>query len=226
MNKARISVPPRPGRIAGLESVSARLAKPRFTRDQQKIRRQQDLLDAAWILFCDKGYEAVTIDEVADHAGCSRQPVYSLFGDKQNLFFELHRVAITEIVIMLDRFMTPGTSLRDNLRRFAQFVAGEFKSDQPNYGHQLFFVVQTIALSRPDIAKRVQAEAHRVLEAFARGIRQSTLAPAETLRGSPEEVAAHLAAIVNGMTTVQFQTHLHFTNAADLGDIFEAIAFR
>lgn len=203
-----------------------RRAKPRFSRDEKKIRRQQDLLDAAWILFCDKGYEAVTIDEVADYAGCSRQPVYSLFGDKQNLFFEMHRVAIAETVTMLERFMTPGTPLRPNLRRFAEFIAGEFNTEKPNYGHQLFFVIQTIALSRSEIAERVQSEARLVLDALARGIHLCQLSEGEQLRGTPEQVAAHLAGIINGMTTVQFQTHRQYTNAADLTAIFEAIAFR
>ena len=224
--KRRAAVPPRPGRIAALDSQSPRMAKPRYSRDQQKIRRRQDLLDAAWILFCDKGYEAVTIDEVADHAGCSRQPVYSLFGDKQTLFFELHRAAIAGIVDMLGQYMPPGALLRDSLRNFAQYVAQELDSDRPNHGHQLFFVVQTIALSRPDIADRVRLEAHIVLDAIARGVRLAKLAEGEQLRGKPEEVAAHIAAIVNGMTTVQFQTHLRYTNAQDLADILAAIAFR
>lgn len=219
----RALVPPRVSRATAVPAAGAR---PRYSRDQQKLRRRQDLLAAAWTLFCEKGYESLTIDAVADHAGCSRQPVYSLFGDKQNLFFELHRAAIVETVSMLDRFLVVGRPLRDNLRKFAQFVSAELGADKINYGHQLFFVVQTIALSRPEIAERIQGEARYVLEALARGIRLSTLAAGEQLRGTPEEVAAHVAAIVNGMTTVEFQTHRHYTNADDLGDILAAIAFR
>ena len=72
--------------------------KPRRTREEQKADRSKELLAAAWVMFCDKGYEAVTIDDVAEHAGYSRMPIYSLFGDKQNLFFELQRSKTTELL--------------------------------------------------------------------------------------------------------------------------------
>src|SRR3546814_9405326 len=63
--------------------------KVRLSRGEQNARRSEELLEAAWTVFCDKGYESVTIDDVAAQAGYSRMPIYSLFGDKQSLFFAL-----------------------------------------------------------------------------------------------------------------------------------------
>ena len=55
--------------------------KQQFTRE--------DLLDAALAIVREEGYEAVTMRSVAERAGCSVQPLYSLFGDKQALMAAL-----------------------------------------------------------------------------------------------------------------------------------------
>src|SRR5262245_38788860 len=130
-----------------------RPARPRLTREQQKTARTQQLLEAAWALFCERGYEALTIDHVAEHAGYSRMPIYSLFGDKQNLFFELWRSAVGQLTVQLVGGLENGTPLRRNLEKLARIVAASSAGNQPRHGESLFFVVQTIALSRPDIAK-------------------------------------------------------------------------
>src|SRR3546814_16564274 len=75
--------------------------KVRLSRGEQNARRSEELLEAAWTVFCDKGYESVTIDDVAAQAGYSRMPIYSLFGDKQSLFFALWQLTIDRMLAML-----------------------------------------------------------------------------------------------------------------------------
>ncbi|ACK51372.1 transcriptional regulator, TetR family [Methylocella silvestris BL2] len=48
--------------------------------------RRQAFLEAARVVFEDKGFAAATIDEVIALSGGSRQTLYTLFGDKQGLF--------------------------------------------------------------------------------------------------------------------------------------------
>src|ERR1043165_3499534 len=100
-------------------SAMPRPKRQRLSREEQKAERTQQLLDAARVMFMQKGYEAVTIDHVAEHAGYSRMPVYTLFGDKQNLFFELWRTATGELTTALIGRFRPGTPLRGNLKELA-----------------------------------------------------------------------------------------------------------
>lgn len=149
--------------------ATARLTKPRLSRVEQSAQRAQELLNAAWALFCEKGYEAVTIDEVATRAGYSRMPVYSLFGDKQNLYFELWQRAVGDLMRQITASQKPGDSLRRNLARLAELIAAPAGSNtqadpQKNLGEHLFFAVQTIALSRPDIADRLETLARQVID--------------------------------------------------------------
>ncbi|HVT37259.1 MAG TPA: TetR/AcrR family transcriptional regulator [Nevskiaceae bacterium] len=191
-----------------------------MTREQKKAQRAQALLDAAWAAFCELGYEKLTIEDVADRAGYSRQPVYTLFGDKQNLIFELQSRATRQVVDLLFAHLRPGASLRENLTRVAQVVASELGSNHPTYGEQLFIVAQAIALNRPDIADKVRAQARWVIDDIARVIQRSPLARGEKLRSQPETIAAHLAAHINGLTTVQYQTGKRYASARELTEIF------
>ena len=202
-------------------------AKLRLSRAEQKEQRSKDLLDAAEVKFREKGYEAVTIDDVAEYAGVSRMPVYSLFGDKQTLFFELWQRTVGDISEALRHSAPPGQPLRRKLKALAETIAASNRAvgeDDP--GMQLFFVVQTIALSQPEIARKLKLISRKIVADFTEYIRQSTLAEGEVLRGNAEMIAAHLIAHINGLSTVQFQTGKHYMKARDLHEIFVSIALK
>lgn len=203
-----------------------RRARSGPTRDEQKQERAKALLDAAWEVFCELGYEKLKIEDVADRAGYSRQPVYTLFGDKQTLFFELQTRATKQVMDLLFAYLQPGTSLRQLLTGLAQTVAAQLNSNKPTHGERLFIVSQIIALSRPDLAAKLQQQARRVIDEIARMIRLSPLAEGEALRSSPEVIATHLAAHINGLTTVQYQTGEHHVTADELRDLFLFFAFK
>jgi AcrR family transcriptional regulator len=151
--------------------------------------------------------------------------VYTLFGDKQNLFCELQIRATVAVMDLLFTHLQPTASLRDNLIKVAQVVAEQLNSNKPTHGERLYVVAQTIGFSRPDIAAKLQAQARWVIDEIARLIRRSALADGEVLRSSPEVIAAHLAAHINGLTTVQFQTGTRFATVEDLTEIFLFLAF-
>ena len=196
------------------------------TREDMKRQRAEELLDAAWAVFCEIGYEKLTIEDVADRAGYSRQPVYTLFGDKQTLFFELQTRATKQVMDLLFAYLQPGVRLRELLGALAQTVAAQLNSNKPPHGEHLFIVSQTIAMSRPDLAAKLQHQARRVIDEIARMIRLSPLAEGEALRSSPEVIATHLAAQINGLTTVQYQTGERHVSAHELRDLFVFFAFK
>lgn len=58
------------------------------------VRKRQAVLDAARVLFLERGYAGTSMDEVATQAGVSKQTVYSHFVDKTGLLTELITVDI------------------------------------------------------------------------------------------------------------------------------------
>jgi AcrR family transcriptional regulator len=69
---------------------------PRRTKSEQK--RQQMLL-AASDLFLENGFDRISMDQVAEAAGVSKQTVYSHFGSKEELFTAVieYKCAIHEL---------------------------------------------------------------------------------------------------------------------------------
>lgn len=210
---------PKPSRSAAVPVALPR-TRTRLSREEKKVLRARALLDAAWEVFCEIGYEKLTIEDVADRAGYSRQPVYTLFGDKPNLFVELQGRATRQVMELLFANLRPGAGLRENLTRVAQIVAEQLNSDKPTDGEKLFFVAQSISLNRPDLADKVRAQAQWVIDEIARLIQRLPLGEGEQLRSPPDVIAAHLAAHINGLTTVQYQTGRRYANASELARIF------
>jgi len=71
-------------------------------RGEEKERRRAEILDAAETLYAKKGWDAVTVDQVARSARLSRALVYVYFRDKEELLFAIGERAMC---LMRDRFI-------------------------------------------------------------------------------------------------------------------------
>lgn len=80
------------------------------------LERQRRMRDAAIELMFELGY-AVSMDAVAQRAGCSKQTVYAHFGSKEGLF----RSVVAELLGPIGASLSTGddTDLDTALRRFA-----------------------------------------------------------------------------------------------------------
>jgi AcrR family transcriptional regulator len=57
-------------------------------REVKKLRTRQEIADQAMKLFAQRGFDAVTVAEVAGAAGISEKTVYNYFPTKEDLFFD------------------------------------------------------------------------------------------------------------------------------------------
>lgn len=83
--------------------------------EKRSARRQEILLSMAGIL-AEKGYEAATLDDVANAMGCSKAVIYYQFRSKAELFTalveEVHRTAIAWLREIADMDAPPEAQLR------------------------------------------------------------------------------------------------------------------
>jgi len=70
-------------------------------REEEKERRRAEILDAAEALYAKKGWDALTVDQVARSARLSRALVYVYFRDKEDLLFAIGERAMR---LLHDRF--------------------------------------------------------------------------------------------------------------------------
>jgi AcrR family transcriptional regulator len=93
-SKAGTSV--RPDRSRTLTSP-AQVKRARRRKVSAESRRQA-ILDAALSIFAEKGFEAARLDDVAARAGIAKGTLYLYFRDKEGLFEELIRSAVSPIL--------------------------------------------------------------------------------------------------------------------------------
>ena len=88
-------------RTARLRSTKSARNKPR-TRNIAPLERKQVILDAALTVFSERGFEAARLDDVAARAGVAKGTLYLYFDDKEDLFEEVVRSAVSPILERLD----------------------------------------------------------------------------------------------------------------------------
>lgn len=75
--------------------------------------RRRQLIDVARSLFAERGYEATSIEEIAQRAGVSKPVVYEHFGGKEGLYAV---VVDREMSVLLDGITSSLTSYRSRVR--------------------------------------------------------------------------------------------------------------
>jgi AcrR family transcriptional regulator len=84
-------------------------------RERKKIRTRRQIADAAAALFAAKGYDAVTVAEIARLAEVSEQTVYNFFPSKEQLVLD-EDAAFHTFLVGLVRDRPAGTPLADAVR--------------------------------------------------------------------------------------------------------------
>jgi len=85
-------------------------------REAKKLATRQQISDVAMRLFATRGFDAVTVAEVAAEAGVSQKTVFNYFPTKEDLFYDevpAREAALVEAV----RSRGPGVSIIEALRR-------------------------------------------------------------------------------------------------------------
>jgi TetR/AcrR family transcriptional regulator len=58
-------------------------------KEREKTKRRNDIIDAAEALFFSKGYDGVTMDDIARRTELNKATIYLYFNNKESLFFTI-----------------------------------------------------------------------------------------------------------------------------------------
>jgi AcrR family transcriptional regulator len=183
---------------------------PSDRRSRKRIATRQGISDAATRLFVERGFDHVTVDEIAAVADVGRMTVFNHFPRKEDMFFdrdEEGREALREALRQRDPRVAPIEALRLLAHRL---IAEERPYVRFFAGSQSF--VETI-------------EGSETLKARARAIRDElaqvvTVALSECVGRDATDPDAHLAAgLLLATWTVAFiQAHRTFRQSRDAGE--------
>lgn len=97
---------------------------PRTKEQNEEIRKQrrQEILEAAILVYAEKGYAASEIGEIAERAGLARGLVYHYFKNKQTLFRELYEYMLGRTQSFTKSHFEQDGSVFDLFSEYARIV--------------------------------------------------------------------------------------------------------
>jgi AcrR family transcriptional regulator len=129
----------------------------RLTRTESREQTRRRLLEAAAVLFAQKGYQGTSVDDVAESAGYSKGALYYNFETKDELFKALVDENITRMISGLEAALEGAPTIEAKLEALqGVLTAGERRRG----GEHLWFEVLTQA-RRDDKLKRTVGKAYQ-----------------------------------------------------------------
>ncbi|WP_235984975.1 TetR/AcrR family transcriptional regulator [Actinomyces trachealis] len=94
---------------------SSRATKPTKRTRMSASERREQLIDVSRTLFAEKGFEAASIEEIAQRAKVSKPVVYEHFGGKEGLYAVIVDRELTAIYSTITAALAPSTSTSASL---------------------------------------------------------------------------------------------------------------
>ncbi|MFI7441659.1 TetR/AcrR family transcriptional regulator [Nonomuraea indica] len=175
-------------------------------RERKKRETRRRIADMAMGLFMTKGFDNVTVAEVARAADVSVNTVFNYFGTKEDLFLDREQ-ELQESYDRVVRERAPGESVVEAFRRdyFAAMDAGDWRYGF-NEGADVF---SRLIMESPSLRARAREIDHLITMSLAATLAEETGADPDDL--APELVAGQIL----GLTRVVSRHLLRRTTAGE-----------
>ncbi|MGB0097831.1 MAG: TetR family transcriptional regulator [Solirubrobacteraceae bacterium] len=149
-------------------------------RERKKQRTRQLLTDTARRLFAERGFEQVSVAEIAREAEVSEATVFNYFPTKEDLVYSAFE-AFEDQLLAAIRSRPQGQSVLEAFGEFILQPRGFLAEPDEAVGEQMAALTRTIAAS-PALQAREQQVLARYTDALASLIAEETSAPPGDLR--------------------------------------------
>ncbi|MDA8357948.1 MAG: TetR family transcriptional regulator [Actinomycetota bacterium] len=151
-------------------------------RQPRGMETRERILDAALAEFSDRGYAAVSIDEIAEAAGVTKGAVYYWFADKHDLGRDLQHALYDRLTALALAALDPEGDAVTNMRRAFQVYLDELGS----LGRAKFFLRDAWTIPELDEGGR---QDQRDAAGLVRGTLAAAMARGEIVTLDPDALA-------------------------------------
>jgi AcrR family transcriptional regulator len=178
------------------------MSMPSDRRSRRRLATRQAISNVATRLFTRRGFDHVTVDEIAATADVGRMTVFNHFPRKEDMFFDRDE-EVREILGEALRHRDPRVAPIETLRLLAHRLIAE-KSPLVEFSARSQGFIKTIERS-----ETLKARARAIRDEIAQFV---TVALAECVEREPADPSAHLAAalLLAAWTVALIQAHLTF----------------
>jgi AcrR family transcriptional regulator len=169
-------------------------------RERNRLQQRQRIQEAAFALFAERGFEEVTVTEVAEAAGVARATVFNHFASKRGLVEAITEQVLVYYQEMLDHALAARETPTPLLLRalFEQMGAGieGFRRFQRGVFREIARL--QVGLDEGGPAQSINEQNHaRLCELLARGQARGEVAREHT----PDALASAFSILANGTIT-------------------------
>ncbi len=115
------------------------MPKTQEQNDELKEQRKQNIVLAALIVFCEKGYDGTTVDDITKKAKCSHGLFYHYFDSKKAVFDAVIENAENESDQKIDKILKENISYVDKLKKILIHLFENLKEDELKAYYFFFF---------------------------------------------------------------------------------------
>ena len=177
------------------------MSTPPARRTRKRLATRTSISDVATRLFFERGFDRVTVDEIAEAADVSRMTVFNHFPRKEDMFFDLDAEGREELIQALhtrDSKLSP----IDALRALAHHAVAK-RRPYVEFCDQSQLFIETIEAS-----ETLKARARTIRDEL---VREVSVAMAESVGRAPGDADAHLVAGIQVATWTVAMLEAHKT---------------
>jgi AcrR family transcriptional regulator len=164
---------------------------PRSRRERKKQATRRRIVEAATRLFAEHGFDAPTVDQIAEEADVAKGTIYNYFDAKEELLFELLIEVERQVQGELDRFAEAPGPLESILE---EWLRHQFRLKRPHLPFVRVFLSQLVlrADELEEHTARVQHHMGPPLMALLERLKERGLIPGEADVGRVAEEVMYL----------------------------------
>lgn len=194
--------------------------------NQLKEQRKKDIILSALKVFCKKGFDATTINDIVKQAKCSHGLFYHYFDSKKAIFEAVMENRGKNMMDFLDEVLLNQDGFVEKLRKLTEYTFENMKKDQVFAYRYYFFVSNVFAKAEsgelPHKCKNKPPHL-RMFDFFSEGISRGDFKDDYP----PEECAKLYNSIIQGSTLSfilcpkEFKHSFKFPSVEYIVDIFK-----
>ncbi len=165
-----------------------------------KEERKQLIVQSALKVFCEKGYDGATINDIVKKAKCSHGLFYHYFDTKKDIFDAVMEKRGKNMMDFLDEVLKENSNYVEKLYKLTEYTFDNMKKDEI-FAYRYYFFVSTVFAKAESgelpPKKNCKAPPHiRMFSFFEEGIKRGEFSN----KYPPEESAKLYNSIIQGAT--------------------------
>ena len=166
--------------------------------DKFAKNRKDEILYGALKVFCEKGYDGATVNDIVGKVKCSHGLFYHYFNNKKEIFDAVCELRGKNMMDFLDQVLSENTNYTEKLYRLTEYTFENMKKDAI-FAYRYYFFVSNIFMKAESGAtppKRKTPPHLRMFAFFEEGIKNGDFKD----KYSPNECAILYNSIIQGAT--------------------------